>query len=621
MESSPFFALLLITSLAVIIPVLFSRLRRVQLPIVIGEILAGIIIGHSGFDLLETSETLDFMAEFGFAYLMFLAGLEINFELITCFTVRECWRDTLNQPLPLAIIVFLLTFLLAILGSLGLQQFTMIENPVLMGLILSTTSLGLVAPILKERELMTGEYGQFLLIAASIADFATLLLLTVVIAAMSSGLTLDLLLIPVLLLIFALAARAGQHMSRLQWLRNLMDELSHATAQIRIRGAFALMVAWVVLAETLGVELILGAFLAGAIVNLGMTEDDEEAIEKLDAIGYGFFIPIFFFMVGVELDLRSIFESPAALLLVPELLILAFLVKVIPSALLIKRFGRRNALAAGMLLSSRLSLIIAASALAREIGAITAAIETDIVLIAVLTCTIAPLLFNRLYQPEAKPDQRHGLIIVGTDQLTELLARRLSEVMEEITIVASSTAHFNDLNGSTCQVVYGDNYNAQLLEQAGIEKTAAVVVLPTDNDTIHRICRLAREQYEVPMVIARVNETTLIPKLKAMQVRVVQPALATAMSLEGALRYPTAFDMLGHEVPNIEILEMRLASRRYTNQPVHKIRLPGNALILSIKRDGAVIIPQGDTRLERGDHIALIGRPEAVKEAEVMFSR
>ena len=106
-----------------------------------------------------------------------------------------------------------------------------------------------------------------------------------------------------------LSARLVQRIAARPLIRRALDELSSATSQIRVRGAFALMVAWVVLAESLGVELILGAFLAGAIAGL-ISHDNESAREKLDAIGYGFFIPIFFIMVGVEFDLSILSSLP-----------------------------------------------------------------------------------------------------------------------------------------------------------------------------------------------------------------------------------------------------------------------------------------------------------------------
>ena len=148
----------------------------------------------------------------------------------------------------------------------------------------------MVVPVLKERDVLVSAYGQYLLVIASIADFVTLILLTVLIAIRSQGLTLDLLLIPVLLVLSGIAARFTWRFSGRNIIQRMLRELSTTTAQIRVRGAFALMVAWVVLAEALGVELILGAFLAGAIAGLISGPDDENAKEKLDAIGYGFFI-------------------------------------------------------------------------------------------------------------------------------------------------------------------------------------------------------------------------------------------------------------------------------------------------------------------------------------------
>ena len=366
MDHNPYSALLLITVLAVVVPILTSRIRRLRLPIVVGEIFAGVIIGHSGFNLVDSSPILQFLAEFGFAYLMFLSGLEVDFNLLLPTRGNSAKHAWWKQPLPVAFILLTGTLGLALLGAYALSLLDGVQNPLLMALILSTTSLGVVVPVLKEREILDSRYGQYLLVAASIADFVTLLLLTIVIAINSQGLTLDLLLIPALLSLFVLAARIGQRFTEAAFLRRILSDLSSATAQIRVRGAFALMVSWVVLAEALGVELILGAFLAGAIASLIAGSTDVESREKLDAIGYGFFIPIFFIMVGVEFDLSALIESPSALLLIPVLVVLAALVKVIPASIFRFQFPWRASLAAGFLLSARLSLIIAAASIARD---------------------------------------------------------------------------------------------------------------------------------------------------------------------------------------------------------------------------------------------------------------
>jgi Kef-type K+ transport system membrane component KefB len=211
-EHNPFVALLLITGLALIVPILASRVRRITLPIVVGEIVAGIIIGRSGLNLIEGSPTLDFLAEFGFTYLMFLSGLEVDFDLLIPGSRRQAFNP--RRPLPMALLIFIGTLSLALGASLVLRNMGLVGSPLLMGLILSTTSLGVVVPVLKERKLTGTDFGQVMLVAASVADFATLLLLTLVIAIRSEGLTLDLLLIPVLLVAFILAVRLVQRYGR-----------------------------------------------------------------------------------------------------------------------------------------------------------------------------------------------------------------------------------------------------------------------------------------------------------------------------------------------------------------------------------------------------------------------
>ncbi len=615
MHQDPFVSLLIITGLAAVVPILAKRFRIIQLPIVVGEIIAGIIVGRSGLNLIEPSETLTFLAEFGFTYLMFLSGLEVDFDLLLNPQNTEEEGSIWDSPIPMATLVFVLTVSLGFLSALGLQRLGLVGNPLLMGLILSTTSLGIVVPVLKERDLLGREYGQALLLAALVADFATLLLLTVAIAAMSQGLTPDLLLIVVLLVVFALMARVGRRMVRISAWQRMVEELAAATAQIRVRGAFALMVAWVVLAQALGVEIILGAFLAGAIVSLLAGREEESVLrEKLDAIGYGFFIPIFFITVGINFNLPALLSSPETMLLVVLLIVLAYLVKLLPALIYRLRFPWRETLAGGFLLSSRLSLIIAASAIALNIGAISEVLNSAIILVAIVTCTFSPFLFNRLYpaQPKAR---REGIIIVGSDQMAELLARRLIRLGEKVTIVGTDASRLDALARQGLRVVRGLPSEPEILKQAGAEKAKALVSVTTHAAIREATCALAREMFSIPTVVARVGSMGSAERLRQMGVRVVQPALATVIALEGALRFPTAFDILAHQDDDVEVGEAVVRNRRVVNLPLRRLRLPGNALILSIRRDNVVIVPHGDAVLRRGDRVALIGSPESIVEA------
>jgi Kef-type K+ transport system membrane component KefB/Trk K+ transport system NAD-binding subunit len=613
-EHSPFLALLLITALAAVIPVLASRMKRIQIPIVVLEIFAGILIGHSGFNWIEPSSTLTFLAEFGFAYLMFLSGLEVDFNLLIPDSGRSK-KDFWKGPMPQALLMLGGTIGLAMGASIILQQLDIVESPILVALILSTTSLGVVVPVLKERGLLGSRYGQFMLVASSIADFVTLILLTVAIAVRRTGLTLDLLLIPVLLIAFGLFARWAQRLGSISFLQNILDEVSSATAQIRVRGAFALMVAWVVAAEALGVELILGAFLAGALAGLVSGSHDSAAREKLDAIGYGFFIPIFFIMVGVEFNLTALTESPRALLMVPLLVVIAYLVKIIPGLLLRTNFNWRETVAGGFLISSRLSLIIAASSIALSIGVITEAVNAAIILLAVISCTISPMLFNRLY-PASDEDKRRGIIVIGQDQLAEFMIDRLLSDGEPIAVISPDPSRLRALRRLEVEIIEDFTDISDGLAEAGAETARVLVDLTMSEEETLEVCSLAREQFGIPMVISRITNIELVPQLQRMGVKVVQPTLATAMALEGALRFPTIFDvLLQQDRDAIAVREVSLVNRNLTGLKLSQVRLPGDALIVSLQRQGSVIVPHGDSQLELNDRIGLIGSPQSVERA------
>jgi Kef-type K+ transport system membrane component KefB len=233
METEVLIALLMITGLATVIPIFAKRLGRFGVPIVVYEILAGMILGSSGFNLIEPSHILTFLAEFGFAFLMFLSGLELDLRLLRPTRPAREGKNKWTQALPLGVLIFLGTLVIAFAASALFGPPGTTNNPILLGLILSTTSLGVVVPVLKERDLTGTRFGQYILVAASIADFATLLLLTIVIAVLRRGLTLDLLLIPSLLLIFMMVARFSLRASRGSRLQQVLDSLSSATSQIR----------------------------------------------------------------------------------------------------------------------------------------------------------------------------------------------------------------------------------------------------------------------------------------------------------------------------------------------------------------------------------------------------
>lgn len=612
---STFVSLLLITILAALVPVVSNRLGRFQIPLVVCEIVAGMIIGRSGLNLVHPTPILSFLAEFGFTFLMFLSGLEVDIDMLVRGVKGEK-TSFLRRPATLAGIHFVATVLLAIVIGFALVASGFAHSGILMGLILSTTSLGIVVPILKERGLTPTKYGQVILVAALISDFVTLLLLSIAIAVLSKGLSLDLLLILVLAAAFVLGAKIGQWARRIPMLPRLLDEISHATAQFRVRGALALMVIWVVLAESLGVEVILGAFLAGAIVSVSSGSHESPMREKLDAIGYGFFIPIFFINVGAEFNVGALLESGGALLLVPLLIVSAFAVKLVPAALFRLLFPWRETVAAGLLLSSRLSLIIATSAVAMNLGIISAATNSAIILVAISTCTLSPILFARVL-PKRVSAKREGVIILGTDQLAMLLGQRLRKSGEKTTFVGRDQQQIEVLAQSDFSGIAGNPQDVSVLEKAGIANAKALIAVTNDAALIVTVAGLAKGQFQVPLVIARADDPQTVQRLQGMDVRVVQPAMAVALALEGALHFPSAFGMLMDKEDNVDIVDVPLWNEAIAGQPLRRVRLPGNALVLGVHRQGEVVVPHGDTVVKRGDILVLLGSSDALREARL----
>jgi len=220
-----FYSLLIVILAAVLVPFITTHIRVIKFPVVVGEIIAGLILGVSGFRLIETVPLLDFLSAFGFTYLMFLSGLEIDFQALAS-ALKSRQRNGSN-PIVLAFGTFVLTVLLSFLISLGLTELGFIRSPWLITLVLSTTSLGIVVPVLKEKGIINSPFGQNILLSALIADFLTMLLITVVVLLLTKGQLNDIFLVLFLFLAFFFFYKLVDFLNRLP----LIKTLAHATSQ------------------------------------------------------------------------------------------------------------------------------------------------------------------------------------------------------------------------------------------------------------------------------------------------------------------------------------------------------------------------------------------------------
>ncbi|MDD5207440.1 MAG: NAD-binding protein, partial [Desulfobacterales bacterium] len=197
---------------------------------------------------------------------------------------------------------------------------------------------------------------------------------------------------------------------------------------------------------------------------------------------------------------------------------------------------------------------------------------------------------------------------------TALLIERLIREGEEVSVLQSLQDIFHHAHCQGATVITGDPEDETILKSLGAETAAGLVVILNDPDRDIAVCRLARERFRIPVVVSRADEHSSMEKMVALGVKVVQPSLATAIALEGALRYPATFDMIAEQVDGVELGEATLLNSRFQGIPISEVRLPGNALIIGIRRNGDVIVPHSYTALSLHDVVMLVGNPESIKE-------
>jgi Kef-type K+ transport system membrane component KefB/Trk K+ transport system NAD-binding subunit len=610
MEQS-FIPLLLVVLLAFLVPVLLARFRRV--PVVVGEILSGIIVGPSVLGLVNGHEpALELLAEIGFAFLMFLSGLEIDFSIL--FAASDEERENGPRPLTLAGLSFVLTLVLALPVGFGLSAAGFVRDPWMMTLILSTTSLGIVVPVLKENRMSSSRFGQTILLAALLADFLTMFLVTVYVAIRSTGLSFEILLIVLLFVPVVLFYQLGVRWLRIPAVRRILDELSDATAQIKVRGAFAIMVGFVVMAQIIGAELILGAFLGGVLASLLSGAGEENLRYKLDAIGFGFFVPLFFIFVGIQFDLSAFVGEPSAWLLLPILLAGAFGIKLLSALVFRLSFSWRETISSGFLLSARLSLIIAASAIGLRLEAISESTNAAIILVAALTATVAPLVFNSM-RGENEGKLKRTMLIYGSNELAFNVARELQAHGEKVCFVETDASASAKINEQGFELEYGEGNLTGCFDALPPGQVEAFLALGHEDEKNLQASRTARAR-GVEHVLTFVSNPMLMQEFRKMNVQTLTPSLYRSSLLAMMARNPALFDLLTSTTDDRDLRELILMNPDLHGKRLNEIRFPGDLLVLAIRRNDEVTVPHGTTRLALGDHLTVLGDLDVIQKAE-----
>jgi Kef-type K+ transport system membrane component KefB len=394
-----FNSVLIIAAIAVVVPVVLGLLPRLPVPGAVLMVVAGIVVGPSVLGWARIDAPVQVLAQLGLGMLLFLAGLEIDV-------------DRLRSPLSrLAGIAFGVSAALGLFCAGLFWLAGQAHQPFLLAIILMSTSAGLLLPILKDAGEATTEFGQLVMTAAALAEVVPILLLSLFFSAAAKTTADQLVSLAIFLALLVLIGLALTRVRRLRALDRLLDRLEERSGQLRVRAALTLALACGVLAYRFGFASILGAFAAGLLVRLievSGREPNHLFLAKLEGIGFGFLIPIFFISVGVGFNVKDLVNHPATLAEVPLFLVALLVVRGLPALMYRRVTGTRRAAAAGLMQATTLTFVIVAAAIGQETGKLTSTVAAALVAAGLLSAALFPAGADRVLAHGRKAASTRG---------------------------------------------------------------------------------------------------------------------------------------------------------------------------------------------------------------------
>jgi Kef-type K+ transport system membrane component KefB len=384
-DSGSFLAVVVAGALAAFLAGIVST--RMPLPVVVLEVLLGILIGPDVLGLADPDAFLSFFANLGLGMLFFFAGYEIDFERIR------------GSPLRLAVLGWLLSLVLAYsLGGL-LTLTGLVLSLLFTGSALATTAIGTLIPVLSDAGELRTRFGTYLLGAGAIGEFGPILLITLVFS--TKGAATNAVILALFVVVAVVAAITAVRGVGRGWA--LLDRSLETSGQLAIRLAVVMVFALGALAASLGLDLLLGGFVAGVIARLALKGREVEVLEsKLSAVGYGFLIPFFFVVSGMGFDVEGLFTSVGAMAKLPLFAASFLIVRGVPALLFYRRdLGLRDRFALGFFCATELPLVVAITTLAQAQGEMRASTATALVGAAIISTLAYPLVGLRLRRMRA----------------------------------------------------------------------------------------------------------------------------------------------------------------------------------------------------------------------------
>ncbi len=372
---------LVVIAAAVAAPIIAGLTPKLRLPAVALEIVIGLILGPAVLGVVEIDVSLDVLSTFGVGYLLFLAGLELDLA-------------TLHGRAGKIFASFGMTCVLALGVSFGLHLLDLHDQTLLLAIALSSTSLGLVVPVLREAGHTSTIFGQTVMAASSVAEFGALLLLTLFYSSTGDNTGTVVLLVVVFCVMATIVGLTVARLNRLPSVWPALERLADSSSQLSLRAMLVVFLVFLALSTRLGLEAILGAFVAGALLRFLDSDghlQNPSLKPKIEALGYGFLVPIFFVTSGVQVDLDALLSEPKHIVLIPLFVIGMLLVRGLPSYLFFKgMFDQRRRLAGSVVQATNLTFIVVVASLATQTGDLDSATAAALLAAGVLSVVIYP---------------------------------------------------------------------------------------------------------------------------------------------------------------------------------------------------------------------------------------
>lgn len=389
-----------VTVIAFAVPFVLGFFPRLRVPAVVVELLAGIVVGPAVLGWIEPGPVVSVMSSIGVAFLLFLAGLELDLSALR------------GAPLRLGALGFVLSIGIALVATLPAGASGLILSPLLVSIALSATSVGIVVPVLRDTGQTASPAGRFTIAGGSVAEIGTIALLGVFFAGEGASAGIEALLLAVIAvgavaLLLGLRYAASWNPGRL-----ILDRLDDTSAQTRVRFAVMVLMGTAVLAVAFGFEAILGTFLAGAVFAVIIKGDrfEHRLRGKLEAIGFGFFVPVFFITSGLRFDLAGL-AQPGEIGRIAFFTVVLLAARGLPALLYRRHLSWRETVAAGLLQATNLSFIVVAVTVGRELGRLADVNASALVVAGLLSAIIFPATAQALLggaQARSSETEREG---------------------------------------------------------------------------------------------------------------------------------------------------------------------------------------------------------------------